>query len=127
MSFRRRSGFLLLLGILAVLLHTLAAAGMLRASVAAGKGERFVAEVCTSHGLSRLDPSQSADIGSSPGTADHDCCKLCAAAGPLLAAAAAPGVPSAPTFAAAIDAYVPAPPTLVVATAHPPRGPPARG
>lgn len=125
MSFRRRTAWLLFLGLLAVALHGLAGTDLVRASANTGSGDSFVAEVCTSHGLSRLDPAQTRGDSSQPASGAHDCCKLCAAGGPVLVANIGLGVPPAPTFATAHDASPAAHPTLASRTAHPPRGPPA--
>jgi len=123
--FRRRAARLLLLGVLAMALHALAATGLM-ASAAAGDGAKFAAEVCTSHGIAKLDPAQMPAGSSQPEPGMHDCCKLCAAGGPLLAADLQVGVAPAPTFAA-IHATSPAARLTPLAwSAHPPRGPPAR-
>lgn len=126
MSFRRRTAWLLFLGLLAVVLHGLAGTGLVRASASTGSGDSFVAEVCTSHGLSRLDPAQTRGDSSQPASGAHDCCKLCATGGPLLTADLAPGVAPAPAVATPHDPPPVARPTLAVRTAHRPRGPPAR-
>lgn len=123
-SFRRRATWLLFLGILAMAQHALA--GMALPRAASGAGNRFVADVCTSHGVSRLDSSAVQGGGSQTPASGHDCCKLCAAGGPLLAGDSAIGVPPAPTFTAPYVSQAFARPTLAVRTAHPPRGPPAR-
>ena len=126
MSLRRRSGLLLALGLLAVALHVLAGSGLMRMGGAAGEADRFVAELCTSHGVLPAASLQTPGEGSAPAGAVHDCCKLCAAGAPLLAAEMAVGVPPAPTLAAPPLARDSAQRTLVVRAAHPPRGPPAR-
>jgi len=126
LSFRRRAVRLLALGLLAVALQALAGTGLLRPGTSAGIGEKFAAEVCTSHGVVKLDPAQTGDGSSLPATGLHDCCKLCAAGAPLLIAGIGIGVPPAPTFIPGNDSPDSAPPTLAVRTAHPPRGPPAR-
>jgi hypothetical protein len=126
LSLRHRSAWLLAIGLLAVALHALAGTGLMRTSAVAGSGDRFVAEVCTSHGLATLDPSQTGSGDSSPATGMHDCCKLCAAGAPLLIAGIGIAVSPAPTFIPGNDSPNSAPPTLAVRTAHPPRGPPAR-
>ena len=127
LSLRHRSAWLLALGLLAVALHALAGTGLMRAGAVAGSGDRFVAEVCTSHGLAKPDPSRTGGGDSSPATGMHDCCKLCAAGAPVLAAGIGIGVPPAPTFSIRGAADGSAHPTLAVRTAHSPRGPPARG
>ena len=126
LSLRHRSAWLLAIGLLAVALHALAGTGLMRTSAVAGSGDRFVAEVCTSHGLATLDPSQTGSGDSSPATGMHDCCKLCAAGAPLLIAGIGIAVSPAPTFIPGNDSPNSAPTTLAVRTAHPPRGPPAR-
>lgn len=125
-SFRRRAVRLLLLGVLAVLLHALAGAGLMAPATAAGKGARYAAEVCTSHGLVKLDPAQAPAGGSQPESGMHDCCKLCAAGGPLLAADIPAAVAPAPTFTIAQALPAAARPASVAWTAHAPRGPPPR-
>ena len=97
---RRHATRLLLFGILAMALHALASTGLMRTGATAGAmpgaGETFVAEVCTSHGVFKADslPVQGGSQQSDTGT--HDCCKLCAAGGPLLATGGAVGVPRPP-------------------------------
>jgi hypothetical protein len=127
LSLRHRSAWLLAIGLLAVALHALAGTGLMRTSAVAGSSDRFVAEVCTSHGLTTLDPLQTGSDDSVPATGMHDCCKLCAAGAPALAADIEIGVPPAPTFSIRNASDSSAHPTLAVWTAHPPRGPPARG
>lgn len=124
--FRRHAVRLLLLGVLAVFLHALAGTGLMAPATAAGKGASYAAEVCTSHGLVKLDPGQMPTGGSQPDSGMHDCCKLCAAGGPLLAADIPAGVAPAPTFAILQAAPAAARPTPAAWTAHAPRGPPPR-
>lgn len=126
LSFRNRAAGLWAIGLLAVALHVLAGTGLLRSSADTGKGVGFAAELCTSHGVVAADPAQTSGGGSPPDTGSHDCCKLCAAGGPLLAAELAAGVPPAPTFAARQVSLFSARPTQAAWTAHPPRGPPAQ-
>jgi hypothetical protein len=122
LSFRRRRAWLLVLGVLAIALHLLAGSGWPRA--ARGDGESFVALLCTSHGLVRVGAASAADGESVPARAAHDCCKLCAAGGPLLAADIAAAVPPAPTFILRQDALAFAQPAPALWSAHAPRGPP---
>lgn len=124
-SFRHRAAWLLCLGLLAVALHAMAGTGLLRTSMTAGKGETFAAEVCTSHGVVKADSSRTADDSGQPASGVHDCCKLCAATGPLLAASIEIGVPPAPTLAAPYESPDSARPRSALGIAHPPRGPPA--
>ena len=111
------------LGLLAVALHLLAGSGMARAAVTDGGKGGIVTELCTSHGVLKVDLGQ--DGGSAPAGELHDCCTLCAAGAPLLAAGNGLAVSPAPTFHAAPNrrpqARRPHPPL----TAHAPRGPPA--
>lgn len=125
-SFRHRAVRLLFLGVLAVVLHALAGTGLMASATAAGKEASFAAEVCTSHGLVKLDRAQAPAGSSQPDSGMHDCCKLCAAGGPLLAADIPAGVAPAPTFAIARAAPAATSPTPAAWTAHSPRAPPAR-
>lgn len=124
--FRHRAAWLLILGVLAVALHALAGTGLMRSGANSGSGQGFVAEVCTSHGVQKPDLASAANGQSQPGSAGHDCCKLCAAGGPLLAAGDRIGVSPAPTLHVLHATHPPARPAAVAWTAHPPRGPPAR-
>jgi len=126
LQFRRRRAWLLTLGLLAMALHLLAGSGLVRAASPAGGGDGFVAELCTSHGVIQLDASRNSSDGSRPASVTHDCCKLCAAGGPLLNADSTAGVAPAPTFTTPGASYLHVRPALVARTAHPPRGPPAR-
>ena len=126
LSLRHRSAWLLALGLLAVALQALGGTGLLRPGASAGTGEKFAAEVCTSHGVVKAAAAQLPGAGSQPATDAHDCCKLCAAGAPLLIAGIGIAVSPAPTFIPGTDSPNSAPPTLAVRTAHPPRGPPAR-
>ncbi|MDZ4251013.1 MAG: DUF2946 family protein [Sulfuritalea sp.] len=121
--FHRRPAWLLTLGLLAMVLHLLAGGGLVRASM--GSGDGFVAELCTSHGVVQAGAAQLPDGGSAPAGGVHDCCKLCAAGGPLLAATVAVAVAPAPTFIALQTSTACARPTPAQWTAHSPRGPPA--
>lgn len=108
-----------------MLLHLLAGSGLVRASI--GSGDGFVADVCTSHGVFQAGSAQSSEGGSAPAGAVHDCCKSCAAGGPLLASKVEVAVAPAPTFTALRVPTVSARPTPALWTAHAPRGPPALG
>lgn len=110
-----------------MVLHLLAGSGLLRAPPAVGAGDSFVADVCTSHGVFQANSAQPTDGGSAPAGGVHDCCKLCAAGGPLLAAMVAVAVAPAPTFTAPRVSAASARPTPALWTAHAPRGPPALG
>lgn len=115
---------LLFLGLLAVMLQSLASAGVLLPGAGSGIGP-FAVEVCTSHGVLKLDLAQAGANDSQPNTGVHDCCKQCATSGPLLALEIDTAVSPAPTFGAALIRYASARPALVAWTAHSPRGPPA--
>jgi hypothetical protein len=123
---RQRALCLLLLGILGMALHVLAATGLMQASAKLVKGDQFVAELCTSHGVFKIDASPASSGGTQPASGSHDCCKLCAAAGPLLAASMAAAILSPPTAVAQSDTHGHARPARAVWTAHPARGPPAQ-
>lgn len=124
LSLRRHPAWLLALGLLAVALHVMAGTGLMRAAPSVGGDGTFVAELCTSHGGQGALPRVPGG-SSSPASGTHDCCKLCAASSPLLAAASIPAVPPAPTFASApaLPAFVRVTPDI--RSAHHPRGPPA--
>ncbi|WP_310450690.1 DUF2946 family protein [Sulfuritalea sp.] len=122
-SFRHRSTWLLTLGLLAMVLHLLAGSGLVRASM--GSGDGFVADLCTSHGVFQAAAAQTPDGGSAPTGAVHDCCKSCAAGGPLLVTTVAIAVAPAPTFTAPPPSAAFARPTPARWSAHSPRGPPA--
>ena len=114
---------LLVLGMLAMALHLLAGSGMARAAVTDGGKGGIVTELCTSHGLVRVDLAQ--DRGSAPVGEPHDCYTLCAAGAPLLAPGHGIAVSPAPTFHATRDWPRRAPRPHAPLTAHAPRGPPA--
>lgn len=116
---------LLFLGLLVMGLQALAGTGLVPARAAMDSGGRFVAEVCTSHGVFTPDPARLAEHVPADG-AQHDCCQLCAGAGPLLAAQSALGVSPAPTFLVRVNSHAFAHLPLVVSLAPPPRGPPLR-
>lgn len=123
--FHRHAAWLLACGLLAMALQLLAGTGSMRFSTV-DPGSKFVAELCTSHGVVKSDPAQTAAGGSQPASDAHDCCKLCAAGGPALAAAPVTGVSPGPTFI--LRQAPPSSPRALpsVWTAHAPRGPPAR-
>ena len=124
-AFRRRA-WLLTLGLLAMALHLLAGSGLIRAASAAGSGNEFVAELCTSHGLVQGGALQTPDGSSAPASGVHDCCKSCAAGGPLLTAGLAAAVAPAPTFTPWQGTAALVHPMPAARTAHAPRGPPAQ-
>lgn len=124
-SLRRHAMGLLFLGLLAVMLQSFASAGVLRPS-AGSNGEPLAVEVCTSHGVLKLELDQTGAYDSQPSTGAHDCCKQCATGGPLLALEISTAVSPAPTFRSVLDRYASAPPAHASRTAYPPRGPPAR-
>lgn len=126
LSFHRRAAWLLALGLLAVSLHALAVTGLMRAGSGAGNRGGLVGQVCTTHGVVQLERESAGSGGSQPDSGVHDCCKLCAAASPLLVAHSEIGVLPAAAFAVSGDSPSSAPPTAAARTAHPPRGPPAR-
>ncbi|MBI5791940.1 MAG: DUF2946 family protein [Rhodocyclales bacterium] len=113
---------LLALGLLAMALHLVAGSAMARAAAAQGGKGGFVTELCTSHGVVRLDLGQSG--GKSPAGEFHDCCTLCAAGAPLLAAGHGSAVAPAPTFHATQDWRRFAPRLPAPLAFHAPRGPP---
>jgi hypothetical protein len=113
---------LLALGLLAMALHLVAGSGMTRAAPALGGNGGFLTELCTSHGVVKMDLGQSG--GKVPAGEAHDCCTLCAAGAPLLAAGHDPAVAPAPTFHAAQDWRSRAPRPHAPRTAQAPRGPP---
>lgn len=123
---RRNANCLLFLGLLVMALYALAGSGLTRARMAMGGGEQFVAEVCTSHGVFAPAPALLADPGVPADVARHDCCKLCAGAGSLLAAQIVIGVSPAPTFLVRLNSPASALRPLDVALAPSARGPPAR-
>lgn len=124
-SLRRHAAWLLFVGLLAVALNALAGAGVMLPGAGSG-GKQYAGEVCTSHGLMKIDPAQTGTADPQPASGAHDCCKQCATGGPLLAMELGNAVSPAPTFGALRNRYAPARPALVAWTAHPPRGPPAR-
>ena len=119
---------LLWLGVLAIVLHTLAAVGHIRP----GQSADGLIEICTPQGMVSIDPATGlVQAGQSPqqGDAQPRCCVLCAAcAAPAIASCHLPA-PCLVAFAA-VDAQ--APPFIAFFPAeHPaltplvPRGPPA--
>lgn len=120
---RRHPVILLALGLLAMALHLVAGSGMTRAAAGQGGKGGFLTELCTSHGVVKLDLGQGG--GKVPAGEVHDCCTLCAAGAPLLAPGHGLAVSPAPTFGAAPIWRRLAQRTHVPLTAHAPRGPPA--
>lgn len=125
----RHARLLLVLGVFAVFMHTLAGMGLMGSH--AGSDGKFVAGICTALGISNASAIQSplGDLAGPQPANDkgnvHDCCKLCVASSPLLLASASLAVSPAPTFHAIFAAPLPARPASFAWTAHPPRGPPA--
>ena len=128
----RRAWSLFVLGVLAVLMHTLAAIGLIGSHQAMARGNAdagFSAAICSVVGTTANAASDTASIAgnTNPQPANgnpHDCCKLCVAGAPLLLADAIAAVPPAPTFHAARMNVDTARPATAAWTAHPPRGPP---
>lgn len=117
---------------LAVLMHTLAAIGLVGSHQAMARDsvDAFSASICSVAGATdtaaKTDNTGTTNNGDpSPANGNpHDCCKLCVAAAPLLLAAATAAVPPAPTFHATRMDGDTARPAAADWTAHPPRGPP---
>lgn len=124
LEFRRRPAGWLVLAALAMVLHLLAGSGLLRPAAAAGSGDRFVAELCTAHGLVAADASSVPADRSMPASGAHDCCKLCAAGGSPLVAGFAVTVAPAPTLGAPSDPGIYLRPSPAPWTVRAPRGPP---
>lgn len=125
LEFRRHKAAWLILAVLAMALHLLAGNGLLRPVTAAGSGDRFVAELCTAHGLIAAEaPPVPADRPNPAGTS-HDCCKLCAAGGSLLATGLAVAVAPAPTPGAVPETGILVRPAPGPWSEYAPRGPPA--
>ena len=102
-------------------MHAFGSAGLMPRSVASGG---FLAEICTSKGVSKADPALQSGKTSLPDSGHHqDCCTLCVASAPLLAGAGL-GVPPAPTFSSAFFASPFPFPSAFARLSHPPRGPP---
>lgn len=113
--------WLLAIGLFAMAMHALGGAGLMPRSIASGG---FMAEICTSKGVAKLDPALQAGNTSLPDSGHQDCCKLCVASSSLLAAAGGLGVPPAPTFASVFfSSHFPFP-AFIARLSHPPRGPP---
>ena len=120
-SFRHRAAWLFAIGLFAMAMHAFGGSGIMRPnSVASG----FYAEICTSQGLSKLDPSGQSGIPPLPDGGHHDCCKLCVASAPLLPVDAVLGVPPAPTVAKVFFAACRLRPAAIARLSKPPRGPP---
>ena len=130
----RRVRLLFALGLLAVLMHTLAAIGLIGSHRAMARGNAdagFVAAICSVVGTTANATADTTTIAgnTNPQPANdnpHDCCKLCVAAAPLLLADVTSAVPPAPTFHAPPVGDDTARPATAAWTAHPPRGPPPR-
>lgn len=120
--FRHRAAWLFACGLFAMAMQALGGNGIMRQHTAAGG---FYAEICTTTGLSRIDPARPSGNSSFPDGTHQDCCKLCAAGTPLLVVDAVPGVPPAPTFRSVLFASSFPHPSAFVRLAHRPRGPPA--
>lgn len=102
-------------------MHAIGNAGLMPRSVA---GSGFMAEICTSKGVSKIDPALLAGKTSLPDSGHQDCCKLCVASSPLLLADMALGVLPALTFGSVFfSSSFPFPASLAWLS-HPPRGPP---
>jgi hypothetical protein len=127
----RRAWSLCALGVLAVLMHTLAAIGLIGShqAMARGNADTFSAAICSVVGATANAVTDATSIAgnTAPQPAHgnpHDCCKLCVAAAPLLLADVTAAVPPAPTFHAAFAHGDTTRPATTAWTAHPPRGPP---
>ena len=118
--FRHSAAWLLAIGLFAMAIQALGGIGLMpRVS-----GSGFQVEICTSKGVSKLAVSAQSGQTSQPDGGHQDCCTLCAAGAPLLPAAAALGVPPAPTFRNIL--VVGSVPRFAAAAwlLQPPRGPP---
>lgn len=106
---------------LAVMLHALAGMGLMRAH-AANSSASYTTGICMAAGFAKFTQQHSHPDGQS---SHYDCCKLCAASGPILLADTSFAVSPAPTFIA--PAFIPASGRMasLAVIAHPPRGPPA--
>lgn len=113
--------WLLALGLFAMAMHAFGNAGLMPRSVA---GSGFMAEICTSKGVSKIDPALLAGKTSLPDSGHQDCCKLCVASSPLLQADTALGVLPALTFGSHVLAGPFPFPASLARLSHPPRGPP---
>ena len=118
---RRSPVWLLAIGLFAMAMHAFGSAGLMPRSVASGG---FLAEICTSKGVSKLDPALQSGKSSLPDSGHQDCCTLCVASGESLLVDIGLGVLPAPTFGIAFfTSTAPFPPAFV-RLSHPPRGPP---
>lgn len=117
----RARALLLALGACAVMLHALAGLGLMRSRTASA-GHDFAAGICTIAAGGHTAPLHSHPANH---RSPHDCCKLCAASGPVLLTDTALAVSPAPTFIASALTFAPARTASPAVTAHPPRGPPA--
>lgn len=120
-SHRRSPVWLLAIGLFAMAMHAFGSAGLMPRSVASGG---FLAEICTSKGVSKIDPALQSGKTSLPDSGHQDCCTLCVASGESLPVDLGLGVPPAPTFG---STFLPGTSPFSPAFArlsHPPRGPP---
>ncbi len=113
--------WLLAIGLFAMAMHAFGSAGLMPRSVASGG---FLAEICTSKGVSKVDPALLSGKTSLPDSSHHqDCCTLCVTSAPLLAGAGL-GVLPAPTFSGNFFTSPFPFPSALARLSHPPRGPP---
>ena len=119
--FRHRAAWLLACGLFAMALQAFGGNGLLRQHSVAGG---FYAEICTSAGLSKVDPARQPGGTSLPDSGHSDCCKLCAASAPVLAVDTVLGVSPAPTVATPLIESGFVRPAALARLSHPPRGPP---
>ena len=113
---------LLALAILALAIHALGSMGLMLKPVPSGA--QFTVEICTSHGLVKLDPAHLAGRSSQPNQQLHDCCDLCGASGPLLAVSFAAPTPAAANPVAGVFPQSRPHRVQFRRAAHPARGPP---
>jgi hypothetical protein len=121
LSFRHRAVWLLAIGLFAMAMHAFGGSGRMRENSADGG---FYAEICTSKGLSNINPAHRSGTTSPADNEHQNCCKLCGTSAPLLTADAALGVPSAPIFSGLFFALPAIRPAAIARVSHPPRGPP---
>ena len=119
-TFRHSPAWLLAIGVFAMALQALGGIGLMPRLAAGG----VQMEICTGKGTGRITVASQAGKTSLPDSGHQECCTLCAAGAPLLLAAAALGVPPAPTFRDVLAAALILPPAGSAWLAHPPRGPP---
>jgi len=108
---------MLIAGVMAMLLHLLTGAGLVRAGIPDARG--FVPELCTNHGIAQPGATNKLP------QAGHDCCELCAAGAPPMLPASATAVSPAPTLVDLLARKEAAAPNAAFTSAHRPRGPPA--